>query len=544
MKTRDLSILFLLLAACAKTEQGIDQTVIRGNIIVPPVAVEEPTDADKTANDDWFTATELPMLTYREMDLTGSAHGFGTFDTDDGVVVEPGNSDCYILAAKEDGLLDVSLSFETQPGMGRDKTILGLNLYDLDNAEESCTTAYSCAPVEAECACEATYDDGSGQCVEDKACKESCTWEVVATETCLPVPTLALSSDGTLGDVQGAIEVSGGGNYGIEIVATDSTEYIDEAMPYSVNIGALTPDDDVFLVGAYGSDDITAKGNPLGGGSVYDMQWDEVERAWVGKFEMLHIKSVETTQDTAENSEDHVVTEGADVVYLLGGTLPTLNASIPSGSLYSSTAVMVDTSAGEGVIGDWGDTAEPETEPMDTADTAGPAPVPAPRGELTVVIDQLQPRVVGWEYTEEEPNEVTLDDSLYLVLEELGNANVVPDASLDIYTDIIRGDVTLDTDFPNWASEYVDVFAITVPEDTNATFTFEWGTPSADHDFILYGSDGYYYAYSLYAYPEIISTSEWGFHLEAGSTWYLLVLPYAGILGDDPYTIEIEYAAL
>ncbi len=42
----------------------------------------------------------------------------------------------------------------------------------------------------------------------------------------------------------------------------------------------------------------------------------------------------------------------------------------------------------------------------------------------------------------------------------------------------------------------------------------------------------------------MIDTAQWGFHLEAGSTWYLLVLPYAGILGDDPYTIEIEYSAI
>ncbi len=531
--------LFLAFTGCLKTETDIDNTTIRGNIVVPSASTTEGDDAG--ANDSWLTPAELPMLHYRNMTVTGNAASFGgeTFG------LEP-DDDNYKIAAKDDGLLDVSIAFTTDQGMGRDKTIFELYLYDLDNAEEDCTSEFSCAA--SDCACEATYDATQGGCVEATECEEECSWEIVEAETCEMIAAAGGSTDGSLGYYSTSIEVSGGGNYGIQVVASDSSEY-EEGTDYTLELGALTPDDGTFLVGAYQSDDINERGNPVGGASVYDLEWDSLNEMWVGKFEMLYIKEVITTVDTGTGEEDHVVNEGAPggQVYLLGGSLPSLNAAIPSGTLYSTQAVLVNTGDGDSVVGNWGlDTAEETEEPetADSGDTGGVEPVAAPTGEIVLTIDALQPRVVGWEHDEVEPNEVTMDDSLYFIVEELSNADAVPDASLGIYTDIIHGDVTLDTEFPDWANEYVDVFAITVTEDTNATFTFEWDTSTADHDFIMYGSDGAYYAYSLYAYPEIIDTAQWGFSLDAGSTWYLLVLPYAGIVGDDPYTIEIEYAAL
>jgi hypothetical protein len=581
---RNTTILFLVLAGCAQTEEDIDTTIIRGNILVAPASFEEPADSGETANDSWLTPTELPMIHYRELTVTGTAQEFGSIED----VVE-GNHDMYTIVAAGSGTVGLDLGFETEQGMGRDRTILGVDIYDLDNAEEECTTAYSCAPVEAECGCEASYDEGSEACVEADGCTDECTWQVVATETCVPLPTISTTTDGTLGDFSTSFEVVDGTTYGIDIISIDSTE-LDEGSvkDYSFTIGALTPDEDEFLVGAYLEQDPLARGNPVGGGSVYDLAWDEVERAWVGKFEIVHIKSVESTEtcelepgcvaaeeecgceasydeatescvvedgcedactwsveqvESDDCSEDHVVTEGHDQVWLLGGTWPTLNASIPSGSLYSSEAVQVATGDGDDTVGDWGDTAAPVVEEdADTADTAPPEPVPVPRGEIVVVIDTLQPKVIGWEYSEEEPNDVSLNDDVTLLVDELGLANLLPDASLDIYTDVIHGDVTLETADAGWIHP-LDVFAITVPEETNATFTFEWDDPTADHDFLLYDSDGLYWAYSLYDYPEIIDTAAWGFSLPAGSTWYIGVLPYAGEVGDTPYSIEIEYSA-
>lgn len=539
MKYTSPTFLFLsLVVACVKTEEDIDLTVIRGNILVAPASFEEPADSGDTANDSWLTPTELPMIHYRELTVSGTAQEFGNIE--DGV---DGNHDMYSIVANGSGSVSLDLAFETSQGMGRDKTILGVNIYDLDNAEEDCTTAYSCAAVEAECGCEATYDEGTEACVEADGCVDTCTWEIVATETCVPIATIAETTDGTLGSYATSFEVADGTTYGIDIVSTDTTE-LDEGSvkEYSFTLSALTPEDDEFLVGAYLSQDVTARGNPLGGASVYDLQWDEVERAWVGKFEMLHIKSVVTTPGGEGESDEHVVTEGEPQVWLMGGTWPTLNASIPSGALYSSEAVQVATGDGTETVGGWGDTAAPEPAEVDTADTAPPEPVPVPRGDIVVVIDSLQPKVIGWEYSEEEPNDVTLNEDVTLLVDELGLANVVPDGSLDIYTDIIHGDVTLETDAEGWIHP-LDVFAFTVTEETNATFTFEWSDPAADHDFLLYDTEGLYWAYSLYDYPEIIDTAAWGFSLPAGSTWYIGVLPYAGQIGDDPYSIEIEYSA-
>lgn len=583
MKRTTQGILFLLLAGCAKVEEGIDDTIIRGNVIIPPASTEEG-ETDDEDNGTWYTPTELPMLHYRKMTLTGNSSSFGG----EAFGLDP-DYDHYSITAKDDGVLDVAMSFETSQGMQRDKTIYELYLYDLDNADQDCSSEFSCEA--SDCKCEAEYIASECGCVEAKECKEECSWEIVETETCELVPAAGGSTDGTLGYYSTSLEVSGGGSYGIQVIALDSSEYKD-GTDYTIEMGALTPDDDSFIVGAYQSDDPTDHGNPVGGASVFDLAWDELNEQWTGKFEMLYLKSVVTTEVDCEPvhscdcdcgctvpyneessqcevpeaceeecsceivadevcQEDHAVTEGVPdegQVYILGGSMPSLNSSIPSGTLYASQAVLVQVDPDGGMHGDWGlDTAEPEEtepEPVDTGDTAPPEPTTVPTGEIVVSFDALQPRVVGWEYDEEEPNEVTMDGSLYLAVEELELANFAGECSLDIYTDVIHGNVTLDTDFPDWANEYVDVYAVTAPRDTNATFTFEWDTPAADHDFILYGSDGLYYAYSLYAYPEIIDTAQWGFHLSAGSTWYLLVLPYYGIVGDDPYTIEIEYSAL
>jgi len=573
------------LVACAKTEDGIDTTTIRGNIVIPPSSFEEPADSGETANDSWDMPTELPMLTYRRTSINGTAQDFG--DMESSLV---GNGDHYTLAAVADGELSVILDFETSQGMGRDKTILELYLYDLDNAEEECATAYSCAA--ADCACEATYAEGTSECVEADDCEETCTWEVVETETCVPIATTGGGTDGTLGYVEFTMPVVSGGNYGVLVISTDSTEYDPgSSMPYTLELGALEPVDDSFLVGAYLSDDVQVRGDPVGGASVYDMEWDELNGMWMGKFEIVHIKSVVTedincvvetrcscdcgcsvtyeeetgqcmladdceeecvceTEEEEVCEEEHTVTEGHPTVWLMGGTWPTLNASIPSGALFSSQAVQVATGDGSSQVGDWGlDTAEDtqETTPeTDTADTAGPEPVAAPTGEIVVSIDTIQPRVIGWEFVEVEPNDVVPDQEMNYILhvEDLVNANVLPEPSGPGITDIIYGDLPCDTEEPLWADGYVDVFAITMTEDLNATFTLGWDDCSADVDLHLYNELGELMDYSWNGCPESIDTAVSDNPLLEGSTWYLAVLPWQGPVATFTYSLEIEYAPL
>ncbi len=591
MKRTIIPIAALLLSACAKTEEGIDTTVIRGNIIVPPATFDEPGDA---TNDSWDAPVELPMVTYRETTIQASIGGFGSIE--DGIA---GTSDYYTVVANGSGVVGFDLLFETSQGMGRDKSILYTFIYDMDNVEEECTTAYSCAPVDDECGCEASYDEVGEHCVEEKDCADVCTWEIVATETCVPVPTVGYTSDGTLGHVAFDLEVVDGGTYGIEIMAADSTEFTEpeDAMPYGFTLGALTPEDDEFIVGAYVSNDVNERGNPVAGASVTDLQWDEAERAWVGKFEMLHVKSVVSeevdcrddisyscvasdcgcaagydedsascVQDTeceetctweVEETvteicdEEHTVVESIPEVWLMGGTWPTLNASIPSGALYSSEAVHVATGDGDDLVGTWGiDTDAPETEPeesTDTADTAPPDPVTVPRGEIVVVVDALQPKVIGWEYTEEEPNDVLTDEDGAFDWANVGSyANMLPVASGPGIVDIIHGVVIYETEDPDYSGDN-DVFGVTVEEEMNATVTFTYGSDADNLDMYLLDSTGGVLV-AAYAYgdvnPESFSTATAGFTFVPGEEYYIVIFGWVGTAGEKTYNVELEYAAL
>ena len=498
------------------------------------------------------------------------------------------------MVAADSGTISFDLAFETAQGMGRDKTILELYVYDLDNAEEECTTSYSCAAVEPECGCTASYDDGNEECVEDKACADECTWEIVATETCMPIAETMVSSDGTLGSISTSLDVVDGATYGLEVVAVDSTEYeTGSALAYSFAFGALTPEDDQFLVGAYLSQDVTDRGNPLAGASVYDLQWDEVERAWVGKFEMLHVKSVVTedvncaietdydcsaadcgcaasydddasecvqdpaceeectweieTTETEVCEEEHTVTESEPQVWLMGGTWPTLNSSIPSGSLYSTEAVQVATGDGTEQVGDWGDTAAPEPEEVDTADTAGPEPVPVPRGEIVVVIDALQPKVIGWEYTEEEPNDVGLTEDDELDWDNVATyANMLPVASGPGFVDIVHGVVVYDTDDPDYSGDN-DVFGLTVAEEMNMSCTFTYSSDMDNLDMYLLDSSG---GVLVAAWnfgdvnPEAFTTEAVGFTLVPGEEYYIVLFGWTGTTGEKAYNVELEYRGL
>ncbi len=500
MRTTLFSLAFLL-AGCPKVEEDIDRTIIKGNLVIPPAAVDESADAGDNTNDSWETADELPMLTYRETTVSGTSAFFGS-----GQVA--GDQDYYLFSSKFDGDLNLVLDFTTDSGLMGDLSVLNLHFYDFSTVEEECVEDPDCDPKVEEC-----------------------------TEICTKIPTATYSSDGLLGHVEVTMSVLGGGDYGLLIDAASSTEY-DDGMTYTMQFESFTPEDDELLVGAYLSDDPQAHGNPVGGASVYDIQWDATQSAWVGRFEILYLKEVNSTSevlpgDTAA-TEDHEVIEGVPKVWLMGGTLPTLNASIPSGALYSSTAVEVSTGDGDDTIGDWGDTAA-------TDDTGA---VPVPTGDIVVVIDALQPRVVGWEHTEVEPNNVATDvNTNEIAVDELEGADLLPASSGPGFVDIIYGNTPFETEAPTWAED-VDVFQFEITEPVNASISLAWDDCATDLDLHIYDEEGTFYALSWYDCPELIDTAAWEFSLDSSHTWYIFVLPYAGSIGDHEYTIEIEYAGI
>ena len=432
------------LLACHEPEEGIDRTVLRGNAKIVPYATEE-IDSEKVDNRSLDNAEELPNLTYRYMTVAGNFSKFAGS-------MASGDIDSYLINADGDGDLTVTLSFETVTGkLGSDGTTAYLYLFDLESGDEDC----SC---------------------EEECVKDACD----CVETCEPSVTSYGGGDGMGGVITVSIPVVAGGEYAIQVEAAESDEV--DSLDYSLAIESLVPTDDDFMVGAFQNGDVTERGNPVAGGSVFDWQWDETELAWIGRYEMLYFRTVENEYD-ADGAETITTVEGVDQVYLLGGSFNNLNASIPSGALFSSEALQVDTKTDgyeETVIGDWGlDTAEGEEEETDDYyyyyDTGEPEPAePIDIGPFVLVIDTLMPKVIGWEYTEEENNDVAVDGSTYnLVMDDIGNANVLPAPSGPGFVDVIYGTASIVSASADWNHD-PDIFALEVEDELGAYMVLTW----------------------------------------------------------------------
>ena len=69
MRTTTLIAIALVLPACHKPEEGIDDTRIRGTVRIDPMEVVE---ADDEANEDLAGAQELPTINFGHTFLDGS----------------------------------------------------------------------------------------------------------------------------------------------------------------------------------------------------------------------------------------------------------------------------------------------------------------------------------------------------------------------------------------------------------------------------------------------------------------------------------------
>ncbi len=490
------AVSLLLLTACPGPEQGLDKTVIRGVLEIPPWTGTEGEDSDKVEDGEWVNATALEPLTWRQMDVTGHSRYFGGPG-------RMGDPDRYTLAAQGDGNLEVTLTFTTTWSTENDATTYTVELYDLAVVDE-----------------------------EGK------------------VPAVAsVPSNGTHGVVTVAIPVVRGGTYGIGILAGRSTEF--ESGDYTFTVTSLTPADGQFMVGAYLEPDPTAHTVPVGGAAVQRLAWDGETSSWRGTFEILFVREV--VHDTAEEEEqrerrreeDDTSTtlppvwstrEDLETVYLAGGSFTGLNASIAAGTLFSATSVAVDTSAhGEdGIVGGW---------------LVGQGPTgPRVASPVAVVVDTVRPRVIGWEFTETEPNDLVVTLEAYSPLDPATLAkagNALPAASGPGFVDIVHGVQSYPIDDPAWGDGDVDVYRITVPEPMGLSASTGWTSADDDLDVLFYGPDGALWAYAAgVANPEVFSTqTDFGFALDPETAYYLVVLGYAGPAGDRDYTIDFEYAA-
>jgi hypothetical protein len=493
---RPLTLASLLaLSACPGPEQGLDKTVIRGLLEIPPWAGTEGPDSDKVENAEWVNATTLEPLTWRQMNVTGNTRFFGG-------VGQMGDEDRYTLDSQGDGTLQVTLAFTTGISGETDLTTYTLELYDLSVTDE----------------------DG----------------EVVTA--------VSVASSGTHGLVTATLPVTRGGSYGIGVLAGRSTEF--DSGDYTFTVTSLTPSDGQFLVGAYLEEDPTLHTAPVGGAAVDRMSWDAQTATWRGTFEIFFVREV--IPDTAQMKEQAERYEGdtgrtlppvwttdetLETVYLAGGNLTGLNASIGAGTLFSATSKAVDASAhGEdGIVGGW-------------AVGLGPAGSRI-SSDVVVVVDTIRPRVIGWEFTETEPNDVAVDPGTYaLDPAGLDAAETLPVASGPGYVDVIHGEQLWTVDDPAWGDGGdVDVFALTVPSTVDLVATLTWPDPAEDLDMHLYDAGGVLIAAGwavANSDPEVFSTvTDFGLALDPKTEYYLAILGYTGPAGTRAYTVDMEYAA-
>ncbi len=487
---RTTALLTLLAIGCIKPEDGINRVVIRGTMEITP-ATYTALSSDTVAAPDWAEAEVLPDLSSRALLVDSNIQKFASGGTS-------GDIDRYVVTATEDGTIDIMLQFATTTA---DATIMSVGVYDM--ADSSLQAQYS--------------------------------------------------TEGYDGNLVFSFDVTATSSYGIEISGDSTSEGVSKY--YQLVLSGYDPNESSYMVGAYLSSDILNHGNPVGGTTVTDFTFDEITYNWSGTFEMLFLRVVgvcdpdnqdcideiedtvweagdappqigqdpEELVDTADTGTTEITVVGEHVgsVYLMGGLFSSLNATFTAGTLYSSAPVHLQ---------DLG---------MDTHTLVD---------EVTVVVNDEIPLILGFEYTEEEPNDVVINGNNYLNpgIESLQAANALPPCSGPPFTDLVYGGLDLDSTVMDWGTGDTDFFVLTTEEEYYAVITVEWSSSSPDLDLHLYGPTGDLWAAGWYesnSNPETITTSYWGFTLVPGEAYYVGIIPYEAYSGANDYTLKIDYVA-
>ncbi len=470
-------VLFLLVAACAGPETGLDTTVLIGTVSIPPALVEEkdnaaaPNDtAAQALGEDGSTS-----LTYRAVVLTGSTSAWtpetGQPGTDDDEIY--GDADLYAFSPIADGTFTITLDFATGA--------------DAETGGDA--VVYDFYVVEA-ASLDLAYDVGY--------------W----------------STDGSAGAVTLQADLVAGGDYVLVVGGYTNTEG-DAEVPYQVSLSGSQPAAGVVLVGAYLESDPAVASDPVGGTSVTSWAYDAETLTYTGPYEILYLRSVVMDGATDTSDGSPVVDEGlTDPIYLMAGTLSGLNATPSAGALYSSVSVEVQATSDasevasaivldalfpkvigvESVEGADDTVVEIDAEYKLNGDTVVAQDVGALSG--IGFVDTFDGFLalsggVGWEANDADAYAFTLVEP----------ASVIMTGSW--------GNASSDLDFGIWG--YVD-----------GTGWVDW-----------FSNFSSYESYCLYASnPEICTTVV---PLDPDVTYYLIALGYSGDAGDEPYHIELEW---
>ena len=139
-------------------------------------------------------------------------------------------------------------------------------------------------------------------------------------------------------------------------------------------------------------------------------------------------------------------------VWIFAGTFPNLNSGIPSGTLYSAQGTQVSLT----------------NETIET---------------VSVNVDTIQPKLIGWTFTETEPNEPNYDDKSGFGTE---NANDAGEASGPGYVDVLTGTITM-TGAAGYSEHDEDLIGFTVPTEVYLSITLDWDTTD-DIDYYVLGT--------------------------------------------------------
>lgn len=474
-----LPLALVLLPACQGPEEGLDKSIIRGTVTIPGVVVEEFDRAAANSNNNSIDAPQglgpdgAISLTYRSVTVPGSCKEFGT------ELGDPLDPDYYEFSPVAAGDFTIRFTYEAGGAATEGSGYTDANVYNI-----------------------AVIDEATGNTVSGG------------------------STDGLGGAWEDTLTVTAAGKYILYIWG----EYGEtkEESPYTIFLSGSVPQDDSILVGAYLEGDPAVASAPVGGTTVNNWVWDEATTTWTGQYEALFMRST-VWPEGYEESEEPVnpdVNEQLDEVFLMAGTLQSLNKTPSAGSLYSTASVTVKLNHGEVDV--------PET----------------------ITLDGVFPKVIGQTVVEEQPDATNADvvfndevgvytlDFDTLAVQDLGMLSGLG------YVDVVDGNITFGGEGWNGANDS-DAFAFTVPEPMYVSMVAGWPDASADIDFGIWGD---YEPYGVLDYfssfsnsycltgadPEVCTTVV---PLEPDIQYYLVALGYLGGDAQD-YHIELEWLGL
>lgn len=504
----------LLLLACRGPESGLDKSVITGSVVIPPGAYDE-VETRQSTNDELATAFNIgpddsPSLTYRAVVVGGEAEDF--LLTERGQLY--GDPDHFAFSPIAEGDFTITLTLGGTMGPVPPPTPT--------TGDDTGTTGDDTG----------TAGDDTGTTGDDTGTPapvyvDAVVFDLVVYDAADGSEVYRANTDGAGGVLVATFPVVAGGDYVVLIGGVHSTT---EEVPaqYTAVFSGSTPGDETILVGAYAEGDPAVGSNPLGGASVGAWTWDAPTLTWTGTYEIQFIRGVDGPvldsgfDPVTDPYPNPTIDEQVDLVYLMAGTLTSLNATPAAGALYSVTSVEVAVNhAGVEV-------------------------------ESPLVLDGTFPKVIGIVTAESQPDTTIaeLNADYTLNLDTLVSQDIGMLSGLG-YVDILDGSSVLDPATAGWGGgNDSDAFAFTVPESVLVRMSAAWADVAADLDFGIwgdfppYGTIDYFSSFSdsyclTGANPEICETIV---PLEPGITYYLVALGYLGT-DEQAYHVELEWVA-